>query len=641
MFPKPDCQRVVLFGSMWLRMRLPCLFFASLLLVVCFKPRAEEPDDQFVRIFNLVQQADASAEGGQSERARQNYLEAQEGLKNLQKSHPTWNEKVIQFRLNYIAQKLNSLTAVTRPETAREVQKPATASPTADESDGQIKMLQEQIRKLSAGRDLLESRLKEALSAQPASVDPRELTKAEDRIKALQKEIEVFKVNLAKAEARPDKPIDPATFEETRKALAAANQKLGQQAEVIAALGLEREALQNRLQSSADAAASKALRDENAKLKSEVTELQARVTTAGKADEWKRQMTALQADLIAEKSRNEVLTAEKRILEDRLKGFEVKRNSDLAANSRASERERTEAMTVIQTSAAEISVLQSALRIAHEEQAKLAKENADLEARLASTQSGSSVRQVREGSTNQTVLHARLDASENQKAPYAGKEMALMKASERALVKADAKSGRNPSSEPSANAVTLVAEAEQAFSVRRLNEAEQKYQQALRTDEKNVLVLANLAAVQIEQNRLPEAEASLKRALARDSKDAFSLSLLGILKVRQQKFDEALDPLSQSAQLDPQNADTFQYLGVTLAEKGLRDPAESAFRRAIQLSPGNADAHHNLAVVYATQRPAALELARWHYKKSLESGHPRNPKLETMLNEPRTASASK
>ena len=116
-----------------------------------------------------------------------------------------------------------------------------------------------------------------------------------------------------------------------------------------------------------------------------------------------------------------------------------------------------------------------------------------------------------------------------------------------------------------------------------------------------------------------------------DPKNAVSLSLLGIVKVRQHKYDDALDLLSQSAQLDPQNADTFQYLGVTLAEKGLRRPAESAFRRALQLAPENAEAHHNLAIVYATQQPPALELARLHYQKGLASGHPKDSKLEQIL----------
>jgi Tfp pilus assembly protein PilF len=49
------------------------------------------------------------------------------------------------------------------------------------------------------------------------------------------------------------------------------------------------------------------------------------------------------------------------------------------------------------------------------------------------------------------------------------------------------------------------------------------------------------------------------------------------------------------------------------------------------LQPNYAGAHHNLAVVYATQKPPFLELARWHYQKALGMGHPKNAELETSL----------
>jgi len=36
-------------------------------------------------------------------------------------------------------------------------------------------------------------------------------------------------------------------------------------------------------------------------------------------------------------------------------------------------------------------------------------------------------------------------------------------------------------------------------------------------------------------------------------------------------------------------------------------------------------------VIYATQRPPSLEMARWHYQKALETGHPKDPTLERIL----------
>ncbi len=464
-------------------------------LMLLFKPllAAEGPNDHFVRIYNLIQQADALAESGQSDPARQKYLEAQTELKTLRKASPGWNETVVEFRLKYVAEKLEPLTSDARPRAQAAPDKKSDRAVAGGESADLIPLLEEQNRQLKTDKELLQAKLKEALTAQPAAVDPRELARAEEQIKSMQKEIEVLKVTLAKSESKPDKPVDPAVLAETRKALATANQKLEQQMDMAAALTLEMERRQKRLQAFVDGAEMRTLREENA------------------------------------------------------------------------------------------------------------------------------------------VLRGRLDALEAAKAPYSREELALLKAPDSGPVNNGAGSDRESSRSLPAAARELLADAERAFSERRYRQAERKYSQALHFDGKNAALLANLARVQIEQNRMVEAEINLNKALASDPKDGVSWSLLGTLKVRQKKYDEALDALSRATQLDPQNADAFQSLGLVLAEKGLRGPAESAFRRAITLAPGNATAHHHLAVIYATQQPPALELARWHYQKARDAGHPKDAKLEKIL----------
>jgi Flp pilus assembly protein TadD len=124
----------------------------------------------------------------------------------------------------------------------------------------------------------------------------------------------------------------------------------------------------------------------------------------------------------------------------------------------------------------------------------------------------------------------------------------------------------------------------------------------------------------------------LKKAAATSPDDAYTLSLTGMLNFRQEKYDEALDNLSRAAQLDPKNAETQNYLGITLSQKGQREGAETALRKAIMLQPNYAGAHHNLAVIYASEKPPALELAKYHYNKALALGQPANPDLEKMLN---------
>jgi tetratricopeptide (TPR) repeat protein len=513
---------------------------ASLLMVLCGSAvtRAEAPDDEYVRIYNLIQQADALAEGGRVELASQKYSEALTGLDRVRKAYPGWNEQLVQFRMNYVTENLGRTAKVAeKPLRSERANEPV---PPSGEPAGRIRPLLEQVRQLTADKELLQAKLAEALSAQPAAVDPRELALSEEKIKSLRKEVELLTVNLKKAEAKPDKPIDPASFDQVKQGLAAANQKLAQQMEIMATMTLERDALQRRLQMFADGTDVKAVRGENESLKSQLAELQI------KAEGLKQQLIRAQADLAALQMRNGNVISERKIPEI-------------------------------------------------------------------------------------TVLRARLAALEARAVPYTKEELALFNTLDSINANRASNGVRRASGNLATDARLLVEEAERALAARHYDEAEQKYSQAMKLDEKNLQLRASLAAAQIGQNRLAEGEANLKRALASDPRNAPSLFLLGVVKVRQHRYEEALDLLSQSAQLDPQNADTFQYLGQALAEKGLRTPAESAFRRAIQLAPENGEAHHNLAIIYATQKPPALELARWHYQKGLASGRPKDSKLEQML----------
>jgi tetratricopeptide (TPR) repeat protein len=91
------------------------------------------------------------------------------------------------------------------------------------------------VDRLQADNRLLGAKLKEALSVQPAAVDPRELAKAEDRIRALQKENELFKMQLSQRAASSP---SPATQELTAK--------LNEQIEVAGTLRAENEILKKQ-----------------------------------------------------------------------------------------------------------------------------------------------------------------------------------------------------------------------------------------------------------------------------------------------------------------------------------------------------------------------------------------------------------
>ena len=670
--------------------------------------RAQGPDDQYIQIYNLIQEADKLNNDLQPADALPKYLEAQTALHRFQKGYPDWNPTVISFRLSYVAAKIAALSpqvpapAVSAPTVptldvpaptapAPAVPAPAAAAPTVpapvapaataaaagstatnvappantgpaqvtkpapSDWEAQLAALKDQGRQLQADKAVLEAKLKEALSVQPAAVDPRELARAEEKIRNLQKENDLLKVSLDQAKAKavpaPDtkalnearqalaetnrklaeqtktanalalekaalqakldhlaaSPPNAAELEASRKALQEANLKLAEQSKLASSLALEKETLQARLKTlSAEAEASAALHTENQLLKKQLADLKAAPPPEDKSEQARRQLAQAQTQIAALQSDKEMLRLEKSALENRIKQLSAPpapaKASD-AGRIKQLERERDD--------------LQKQLAAANKE--------------LYSRKGKAAAARVAEIESQLATLRARLEAYETRQVPYTAEELALFKQPETKLVQAERKGGKKSVKELPPGTVALVAEAQRLYANRQLDKAEEKYLQVLQQDNKNVPTLANLAAIQLDQDHLETAEINIKQALGLAPDDPYSLFVLGRLKFRQKKYDEAVDALSRAAKLDPQDAQTQNFLGLALSEKGLRGPAEAALRKAIQLDPGYANAHNNLAVEYITQQPPLVELARWHYQKALAAGLPRNPELEKML----------
>ena len=251
--------------------------------------------------------------------------------------------------------------------------------------------------------------------------------------------------------------------------------------------------------------------------------------------------------------------------------------------------------------------------------------------RLSGAKKGDAAAQMDLLSDQIRTLHERLAVDEAQPSPYTPEELALLRPSAPQLVTGNAQ--KKSVKQLPAGSAGLVAEAESFFAARQYDRAEADYLKILKSDADNPLVLGNLAAIELQEGKLDTAEKHIQAAVAQDPNDAFNLATLGYLKFKQDKYDEALDALSRAAKLDPENPEIQNYLGVTLSNKGLRSQAEAALRKAIGLNPNYADAQYNLAVIYISQTPPLVELARWHYQKSLQAGHPHTPELEKMLAE--------
>nr|MBA3386641.1 tetratricopeptide repeat protein [Chthoniobacterales bacterium] len=111
----------------------------------------------------------------------------------------------------------------------------------------------------------------------------------------------------------------------------------------------------------------------------------------------------------------------------------------------------------------------------------------------------------------------------------------------------------------------------------------------------------------------------------------FARRTLGIVYYRQNKFDDAVTELTKALAINPKSFIAHNYLGITASEKGWQQAAEKEMLEAIAANPNYVDAHYNLAVIYATNKPPAKELAKRHYSKAMELGAEANSSLEQLI----------
>jgi Tfp pilus assembly protein PilF len=587
--------------------------FAILFVTFALSPaRAQNgADDQYIIIYSYIQQADSSYGSNQSREALKEYGEAQGELQKFQKVYPDWNPNIVNYRLNYLAEKITELTphvAVVPPGAPATNAVPAAGA----EFQAQLSDLQTQVQNLSANNATLEAKLKEALAAQPAMVDSRELAKAQDQIRELMKEDDLLKTSLAQSRAEKIPVADTNVLAQAQASVTDLNKKLSAESARADKLANENQALQSRVKDFlAGSEAMEALRAENALLKKQLAEAQLAATNQTSLTALTNELAQSQLQISILQSNAVINGLEKMALEQRVKQLQAATNNPPVASPAQKENEaRIRDLTL-------------------ERDNLLAKLDAANKQLYGSRQDVAA--QVGQLTDQINTLRARLSVDEAAAVPYTAEELALLNQPKPVAANPDVE--KKSIAQMPAGTATLVAEAQNHFAARQYDQAEDDYLQILQHDQNNGLVLANLATIELQQDKLDDAEKHIKAALAQSPDDAYDLSIFGYLKFRQEKYDDALDVLSRAAKLDPQNPEIQNYLGVTLGHKGLHTQAEAALRKAITLDPNYAAAHNNLAVIYLNEQPPLIELARWHYQKALDAGQPHNPELEKELSD--------
>ena len=587
------------------------LFLATVLLLAGLLTTAreqQEADERYLRIYSLIQQGDGLA-GTKPADALATFNTAQRQLQQFQKIFPDWNPEIISFRLNYLGEKISGLqNHVAANVVVVKANEPAwSAAVSVDNSAPLIAALNAQLKSEQSEKETLQAKLKEALAAQPAAIDARELTDAQEQIRQLMKENDLMKASQpASPVAGPEKNIvtDTHALNQARQKLAESKRKFLEEQARAEKLVVENKKLRESSKSAGNLDALAALRTENRKLRNQIAALNAAAANSPEVDKLAAELKTARAQILSLKSAAAVAALEKLALEKKFAQFANAPKPDLAA-------------------------FEARIR-------SLSQERDDLMAKLDSVSRKNSrsknaavAAQVAALNDEVKTLRSRLAVNEAKPVPYTPEELALFRQS--MPQPGTVEPVRKSIHELPAGAAELVASAQQHFARREFDQAAADYQKILDRDQNNGLALANLATIELQQDKLADAEKHIKAAIVQSPDDAYNLSTLGYLKFRQEKYDEALNALSRAATIDPENPEIQNYLGVTLSHKGLRAQGETALRKAIQINPAYAPAHNNLAVIYLSQEPPLPQLARWHYQKALDAGQPRNPDLEKML----------
>lgn len=311
-------------------------FTSILVLLLCtWAACAQGPDDQFIVAYNLIQQADQTKDVRQSARL---YEEAQNQLRKIQRGYPNWNERVINYRLRYCSDKIAGLQeAVAKapaPATNGPGSGPTTVGnvvPAPDAPSGEVltqfNELNDRIRRLASEKQLLEAKLREALSAQPAPVDPRELQAAVERIATLQSTNKALLTKLDAQEEERRNLVDKVVAEEASRALAETRRQLDEQKQAAARLQKERNDVEARLQKMQDESL-RPLKLENQTLKAQVSDLKSDTEKGKQVAELSARLTRVQSDLESLRKRNEILSTEKGALEKQVEDLKTRQTEE-------------------------------------------------------------------------------------------------------------------------------------------------------------------------------------------------------------------------------------------------------------------------------------------------------------------------
>ncbi|MEM9399070.1 MAG: tetratricopeptide repeat protein [Verrucomicrobiota bacterium] len=583
---------------------------------------AATPQDQYLQIYLLIQEADKLETAGQKASARARYEVALKRLRELNETNSDWEPTIVKYRIKYSQEKVTALEGAedANPDQVAPPIPPellsgggtATppqalpATPSQSISDSTISPDQ-QMNNMTPSSDMGMPVISESLTGNTSgnfSSDSSSNLDSESDPTVLKARIRELEEDLNETRGRLNTAIADAAQLRTKVAeleeqLVAARQ--GSDNDQIQMLMAENASLKDQLleaQSQINMISGAGGSEAIANLQEQITKLQGQLELARKENEalqettseYKVKLEELQTSLAsAEEMLNKPnpLTNENQVLRDIIE-------RQLKEQARR-ETAKKLAMDELSSLGVEATRLKTQLDILSSPLIVLSTDELD----ILRKPKAELVMDPSSGSISTTVTKPSMDYSTRPRVPEEFRDVA--------------------------------EEASRRFAEQKFDEAAALYQSILNTYPDSLYALSNLAVVRFQQQNYPEAEKALKAAVKLAPQDAFSHSILGIVLYQQGKYDEAVDILTRAVALDANDPKTRNYLGIAASQKGWQEAAEQECRKAIELDDKYGDAHFNLAVIYATQKPPSRELARRHYQRSLELGVPRDDELEKLL----------
>ncbi len=577
-------------------MRKPFYIGIVLALVFAVTSLHAETADEFLKAYFFVQDGDSAEKGGENSKAVEKYSEALKILRQIARTAPDWNPNIITYRTKYCAEHIVKDGGQIPSEEAAPAPEPVDSTPP-------INTVPRGAVPASSTPEPVPMQPESASSSGTATAPPSDAS-ASDRVTYLERELQRARDELRKVQ-------DEKGDLESRLKRAEEDLKVAQSG------GDERV---------------QALLKENGSLKEQLSDAEAKLRNLPTGAE---DIAALKADLIKAQTGLKVAQQEnenlRRANETLRKDLEETRMQLKTATSTAASDVSSEALQTLQK---ENALLRAIVDRQFQEDAR----------RMAARDS--LARELRELGSRTEAIRAQLEVLQTPLAPLSEEERQLLRTPGAGLRASGddsrkltgvvtagrgATSGSGPSSRLSGDNTLLADDAKRLFSKGDMQGAAAKYEQILQSEPSNLFALSNLGVIRFRQDKIDEAEKALQTALAIDPHDSFSLSVLGIVHYQQNRLDEAIGDLTRAIAINPNNHETHNYLGITYSQKGYQEAAEKELLKAIELQPNYGDAHFNLAVVFASQMPPSIELARRHYRKALELGMENDPELEKLL----------